>query len=347
MGASPGPPDPPLIRALLGEAHRFSFFQAVSLLERLRPEAVPVGQTGPPAREAIRFRPEVDLGFPSSSLSAVERIGPAGEEWDGRSETERFRITANFLGLYGVDSPLPNHWSEDVLHEQDRDTTVRDFLDLFHHRVYSLFYRTWTKYRYPVQFRGDGLDAFTQRIYKLLGWVPEEIEKETGIKPVRLLRYAGLFLQRPRSAAGLERLLSDWFGGEATEVVSCRGRWMALSGGDRARLGLGGTTLGGDLVLGDSVWDISGRYGIRLGPVGLERYLRLLPEGDDHRAVGKLTELYVVDRLEAELEIRLRAEEVPRLCLRSENAPRLAWTTWLLSDTPAEASVRFILGGGS
>ena len=49
-------PDPPLSEELFDEPYRFDFFQAVRLLERLGPDAAPVGRDGPPAREVVRFR---------------------------------------------------------------------------------------------------------------------------------------------------------------------------------------------------------------------------------------------------------------------------------------------------
>jgi type VI secretion system protein ImpH len=223
---------------------------------------------------------------------------------------------------------------------------VRDFLDLFHHRIYSLFYRIWLKYRYPAQFRPDGQDPFTQRIFALIGLDPEEVRR-SGLPPLRLLRYAGLLLQRPHSASGLEGMLKDWFGGIPVEVASCTGRWMRLRPADRPRLGLGPSVLGQDLMLGDRVWDAAGSYRITLGPIGFAEYRRLLPDGEDHATLRRLTDLYVTDRLEAELKVRLKGEEVPPLRLNSEDPHRLAWTTWLVSEPAAGASIHFTLGGTS
>jgi type VI secretion system protein ImpH len=344
VASTSGPSEHPLIRALLAQPDRFSFFQAVSLLERSCPEAVAVGGGGPASKEALRFRPDVDLSFPPSSVSSVEWLGePEGEE----RKDDRYRVTLTFLGLYGVDSPLPSHWSEDLLREVDRDTTVRDFLDLFHHRIYSLFYRTWTKYRYQALFRAGGGDTFTNRLFALLGLWPEEFRHDSNLPELRLLRYAGLFMQRPHSAAGLEVLLHDWLDGMPVRIASCTGRWMRLREGDCSRLGLGPTTLGEDLLLGDRVWDVSGGYTCELGPIDFSRYLRLLPGAQDHLTVDRLARLYVTDRLEAELEIRIKGESVPPLCLNSEDPPRLAWTTWIHSRPAADTSICFKLGGTS
>ncbi|TPW09642.1 MAG: type VI secretion system protein ImpH, partial [bacterium] len=150
------------------------------------------------------------------------------------------------MGLYGSDSPLPTHWAEDILREYETDTTVRDFLDIFHHRIYSLLYRLWAKYRFAVQIRGDGADTLTDRLLCLVGLGTPEIREASGLPVVRLLRYAGLLVQHPRSALGLEVLVSDWFGGLSAVVNPAVGRWVSLEADDRLRLGQRNNVLGRD-----------------------------------------------------------------------------------------------------
>jgi hypothetical protein len=210
-----GTTEHPLIRSLLAEGHRFNIFQALSLLERAYPDAPALGGTGPAAREIMRIRPDVSLGFPSGAIAGIDWLETAPAD-SGFSMTPgldgRYRVTATFFGLYGADSPLPNHWSEEILYEQSQDTTVRDFLDIFHHRIYSLLFRIWTKYRYPVQYRLAGNDAFSRRFLALIGLGTADWQT-AGLPAMRLLRYAGLLVQRPRSGAGLEAFLADWFEG--------------------------------------------------------------------------------------------------------------------------------------
>jgi len=46
----------------------------------------------------------------------------------------------------GVLPPITPRWYRGV---RAKDYALRDFLDLFNHRVISLFYRAWQKYRFP------------------------------------------------------------------------------------------------------------------------------------------------------------------------------------------------------
>jgi type VI secretion system protein ImpH len=326
-------PDHPLIDKLERDGHRFSLYQAIYLLERAAPGAVRLGGTGPAADEVIRLRPDVSLGFPPGAIHRIDRLDRADEEVaDGLrriADHQRWRIEATFFGLYGSDSPLPSHWAEDILHEQTFDTTVRDFLDIFHHRVYSLLYRTWAKYRFTVQYTGNLADPLTDRLLCLIGLGSPEVREATGLPVTRLLRWAGLLVQQPRSAAGLEVFLSDWFGGVPVRLTPAVGRWVPLASGDRCRLGRSACTLGGDAILGERLYDVGGRYALAIGPVDPVRFRSFLPDGEDHDTLRKLIRLYHNDPLEADLTIRLHGADIPPLVLDPEGPRGLGWNTWL------------------
>src|SRR3989442_14844714 len=57
---------------------------------------------------------------------------------------------------------------------RQKDSTFRDFLTLFDHRLISLFYRAWEKYRAPIGYehartRDEGLDAVSTCLFDLVG----------------------------------------------------------------------------------------------------------------------------------------------------------------------------------
>ena len=95
----------------------------------------------------MRFRPLLSFAFPATDVERVERVG------DGDGTRPPYRVTVNFLGLYGESSPLPAFLTEELMADDPEDSPRRDFLDLFHHRLVSLFYRCWQKYRHQVQYR--------------------------------------------------------------------------------------------------------------------------------------------------------------------------------------------------
>lgn len=328
--------DHPLARLALRSPRDFELFQLLHVLERTLSRSAPIGKQGPARLEPIRIRPMLDLTFPPADIDTIEwRDG-------GGSIPDRLLITTTFLGLYGANSPLPTHFTEALMAEDDDDVRVRDFLDLFHHRVHSLLYRVWVKYRYYVTFRYDGSDAISHALRGMLGLGTAALDDAVGVDPVRLFRYVGLLSQQPRSAAGLEGMLRDFFAGIDISVQPCVGRWLRIERNDQNRMGLGKCTLGSDMLLGERVFDRSGKFRIRAGPVGLDEFQRLLPDGEHSRALAELTRFYCIDPIDFDVEVTLRGDEVPETPLTPSGCiGRLGWTTWMKSRPCADKPVVF------
>jgi type VI secretion system protein ImpH len=261
----------PLVRIVRKRASDFDVMQLLHLIERIEPGAAPIGHQGPVEHEPLRLRPRLSLGFPPGDIAEVD--------WYDNPLTlhGQLRITVTYLGLYGSDSPLPTHFTEQLLAEQDDDVRVRDFVDIFHHRIHSLLYRVWKKYRYYVTFRSDGTDPISQVIRGLLGLGTAHLDTQLSVNPVRLFRYAGILAQRPRSAAGLRGQLQDYFEEVPCDIEQCVGRWLTIQPNDRNVMGLGKCTLGEDFLLGERIFDRSGKFRVKLGPVGFDDYTRFLP----------------------------------------------------------------------
>lgn len=64
MAAQSRGADSDLNRELLQRGFRFEFFQAVRLLAHVYPDRQPVGESGSPSREIVRFRAHQSLAFP-------------------------------------------------------------------------------------------------------------------------------------------------------------------------------------------------------------------------------------------------------------------------------------------
>ena len=157
MATSGGRTDPPVKALLFEEGYRFRFFQAVRLLGRVYPGRQPVGRDASPTDEAVRFRSRATLEFPASD---IQEISPPQ---DGSPA----QMLVNFMGLTGPSGALPQHYTELVLERMRvKDHALRDFLDLFNHRMLSLFYRAWEKYRFLLPYeraaaKGHGTDPAT------------------------------------------------------------------------------------------------------------------------------------------------------------------------------------------
>src|ERR1700722_7819554 len=98
-----------LTYSLLGEqlvenACSFEFFQAVTLLQRLRADSHHVGGFSSPEKEAVHFKVNQRLGFPASEIQSLEVEGDSQPE-----------MTVNFMGITGPEGLLPYTYCELIL----------------------------------------------------------------------------------------------------------------------------------------------------------------------------------------------------------------------------------------
>jgi type VI secretion system protein ImpH len=299
------------MKDLTAEAPDFDFFQAVRLLERLG-GGVRVGLDGPPANETLRLRPVASMAFAPSDVAAIEEL-PARD-----GAPARRRLTAWFLGLYGVSSPLPSSYAEWIAQADPSDTRVRDFLDLYHHRLLSLFYRAWTRHHYVALYAHDGTDPLSSR---LLAWVGANAQ-------LRLLRWASLLCGRDRPPAALAAMWSDLIG-VPIHVDGNVGRWVAVPADQRARLGRAACRLGQDFVLGARVHDLSGRFRVTVGPVDFAEFERFLPGSRGRAELADVVARSLPTAFDYDVAVTLRAGSQPRLALGTPSPRRLGWSSWL------------------
>lgn len=331
MASAPWTAVHPLVRKILKQTRDFEYYQLLHLVERTDGN-IPLGCQGPAPREPARLRPTLSLGFPPCDLDYIE--------WD--DDAQRLRVTTTFLGLYGSDSPLPTHFTERLLDESEEDELVRAFLDMFHHRIFSMLYRSWAKYRYHVTFRTGGVDPISQVVRAFLGIGTPGTAEHMKTPPVRMFRYAGLLSQRPRSAAGLAGMLRDFFDGVEFDIEQCVGRWLPIQPDDRNKMGQRKCGLGTDFLLGERIFDRSGKFRVKVGPVDFATYTKFLPGEKAAKQLAELATFYCTDPLQFDSEVILKSEEVPDLPLGASGfLGRLSWTSWLKSKPSGDKSAVF------
>jgi type VI secretion system protein ImpH len=325
---------------LLAHGERFSYFQAIRLL-RLFGKARGQG-TG-----SLRVRPRLSLGFPENDISSIEAL-PAGG----------YRVTANFFGLYGVASPLPTYYTEDLFEEEREGRhATRDFLDVVHYAMYPLLFDAWRKHRLQDRVVEDGDTAVLDQLYSFIGLqdsgLREKLPDSDG-----LLRYAGLFNMHPRSALGLNTLLADAFKPAKVWVESCTLQYVNIPDDQRLRLGAQANQLGEDTYLGSQVDDYSGSITVTLSDLPEDIFHQLLPGTPGHQRLEFLTRFYLIDPLEVKVVLELRHEDA-RAARTSEayvetsgaaaesaatNWTRLGLDTWLTPERVHEPTrVQFTL----
>lgn len=395
-----------LAARLFEHPYEFDFFQAVWLLERLEPDRAAVGRQGSPAGETVHFAAHPSLSFPPSSVCDLRRDEDSGIP----------RMTVAFLGLTGPAGALPRHYSELLLRVEREARSperhaLRDWLDLFNHRLVSLFFRAWEKYRFYVPVARGGWrqpepDLFTEGLFSLIGmglpslrgklsvWQrppglttsavvsgrrlepasrtfaggvfgagdleaelspsPMQPRKLAAIEDLALLYYAGLFVQRPRTATNLQALVSDYFQLPA-QVLQFQGQWLRLEPSNQSRLGGPHTNsqLGINAVVGQRVWDVQSKFRIRIGPLDYRQFVEFLPErsaSSDSKSLfllSHLVRLYAGPEFDFDVQVVLKADQVPAIVLNSQAAigSRLGWNTWLRSLPPQRDAQDAVFAG--
>lgn len=311
-----------LLQELQREPWRFGFLQTLRRIECLHPDRPRIGEAGRAAEEPIRLGQEPSMTFAPAELAALQR-----------SESARApRLLVNFLGLLGPQGPLPLHLTD---YARDRvrnagDPTFARFLDIFNHRMLALFYRAWAQSQPAVSFDRPAGHRFGAYSGALQGIGMPALRNRDAMPDLVKLHFTGHFSCRTGHPEGLRSILSEFLR-LPVQIDEFIGHWLSLPQDCRWLLGSSPDTgtLGQTAMIGGRAWDHQSKFRIRVGPLSLQDYARLLPGGRSLRAVKAIVRNYVGDQLDWDLSPVLAEAEVPRI--RLGRSGRLGWTTWLMS----------------
>jgi type VI secretion system protein ImpH len=328
---------------LARQPQAFDFFQAVLLLERILSRgdttvdsvpSRPIGKFHRIDQEAIRISAPATSAFPTAQIEQLTI-----------DQDNRPRMLVNFMGLTGPSGMLPRTYTQ-LLAQVNRDGrgderyALRDFLDQFNHRLISLFFVAWTKYRFPVRMLRDGsgetlmevalaavagLPSYRASTSTQLAVKPAEpstIESEANdslaAKPqltrAQLLGFAGMLAQRPATAGNLQAIL-----GRVLEVpvrvLQFQPSILELDDGNQTCLGVdnGCGKLGLSAVVGPRTMTRQHKISIQIGPVGFERFLEFLPgdpPGPGFLNVSEIVRTCVGHSLDYDLNLAVCSSEV-------------------------------------
>ncbi|HEY2380027.1 MAG TPA: type VI secretion system baseplate subunit TssG [Terriglobia bacterium] len=327
----------PLENFLLDEGHLFDFYQAVRLLEKLRPGSTPVGENVNPAAETARFKSRVTMSFPASDIDGI-RAGKNGEPPE---------VIVNFMGIAGAFGPLPNPFVELLMEREARgDTGFRDFLDIFNHRLVSLMYRVRKTNRLGMEIKPPDEIPFARHLWSIAGLGMRSLRDRLKVHDRAFLYYTGLLAQKPHSMMGLERVLSHYFG-VTVKSRQFRGRWFALEHDQITVIGAYGQNqvLGENAVLGTRVWNQQTKFRLVIGPLKLKVFEEFLPVGSRFRPLLEMTRFYAGGEMDFEINLIIKALDVPPAKLSATLGPRLGWTSWIKTREFAEDDAQVVLGG--
>jgi type VI secretion system protein ImpH len=314
--------DRTLLPALLDDATRMNFFRFCELIELAAPDKPPLGATDSPSAEPVRFRSRVRLGFPNREIDAVE--------YDPDNASAPPTVRKTFLGLYGVDARMPSYFVDEIAQNRDGAEPLAGFLDLFHHRVVTQYYRVWRKYRYPAGFRSGGTDEISRYLLSFagLGFAAPEIAQAVGSR--QLLSMLGLAGQKTRTAEGLAGVLQHAVPDARIAVEEFHPVWITADGYTPGPLGEG-------CLLGRGFYDRANTVRVVITPHTREAVLGLVPGRGNHRELMALLRFYLGYEARAHLEMHVSPDLMPAQQLNSAQVS-LGFTTQLPASRTGAAA---------
>jgi type VI secretion system protein ImpH len=280
----------------------------------------------------LRFRANPSLSFQKSELSGavMKRSG----------EGVYIELTLNFLAIFGSASPLPSHYSETVLRSADGDGVLRDFLDLFNHRLQTLVYPVWLKHRYYVQYETGLTDPFSKYMLSLLGLYDAHRTRNSRLDLKKLMPYLGILGMRQKSSGMVLAVLRRYLAHEKIAIEQFVPQTVAIPEWQHSRLGDANCIMGQDFLMGESVKTRQGKFRIVLDSARWEELEAYSVHGTTMAELRELLAFMLHEPMDFEVVLQLKKEEVVACRLGSETSACLGVNT-VLGDSREDLNVTF------
>jgi type VI secretion system protein ImpH len=339
-----------VIAILAQEPYGFDFFAALRLLQSYFPSQPRIGHSWSLAQDPIRLAQSPALDFAPATIEALHRKHPAHAPV----------LYCRHFGLFGPNGPLPLPYTdfarERILHHGD--PTFAAFCNIFHHRLLSFFFRAWADGQKAVDFDRPGDQHWAPFAASLIGLGMDSLLDRDSVPDRAKLYFAGRLVQQTRNAEGLESIVQEFFG-LRTELHTFVGRWLNLPSGSVCKLGASRETgsLGATVILGSRLWTCQLHFRVRLGPLTLAEYERMLPyerlrryehkppTGASFRRLCDWVLLYAGEHFSWDVQLVLLKNDVP--AVEIGRFGRLGWTTWLKSLPFTDDAEDLVLQGAA
>ena len=309
-----------IVEEIASGPHSFDFCRAVRQLEAEFSGQPRVGNSVRLDEDYLRFCQIPSLSFAASTLEAAEPL-------------ERgIRLFVNFLGMFGPNGPLPQHLTDFARdrYRNAHDQTLVRFMDVFHHRMLSFFYRAWAINQKSVDFDRPAESRYANYFGSLFGIGMPSLRDRDSVPDCAKIHFSGRLSAQTRNAEGLQAIVEDFFG-LPTEIQEFIGFWMKIPPENQCRLGESAETgsLGINAIAGARKYEAQLKFRIRIGPMDLQGLYGLLPIADNFKRLKDWVLNYINHELLWDLQCVLKGPAVPGVCLGQEGL--LGWTTWLKS----------------
>lgn len=270
------------LEALMAEPWRFNLYKAINLLEH---HWAVDNELATGLSQRVKVVPNKELSFPATDIKACDL------DINGHG---KITLETSFLGLYGVDAPMPHYLLEQALEENENAKRVRVFLDIFNHISYCQLYQVWKKSQ--LNLAGLGAKQYDDILNALLEQDSEE------------RFHNGLASTRQTSAAGLTQLLKQELDIEAISIDDTKATWRAV--GKVSTIGHNNTILGDNCLLGDKALVTGELLYIEIGPLEQKDAQPLYPQQYKGKQLVRLLKQQVGHSVEWKIKLLVSMPEV-------------------------------------
>lgn len=300
------------------------FISLMRTLSARSPEMPVPGTAALPSGENFVIGQSPHMVFAPREIEGVS-------QFQGKTHVKLFS-----LGIWGPQGAMPLHQTELAYSRNEQhDTALTQFVDLFHHRALSKLYRAWSVSQDTASLDRAEEERFSFYTGSLMGIDPAEISGSVLPQHPRLSAASHL-VREARNPDGLLGALNYYFG-LPVQMREYVGQWLKLQSDDQTQLGFGRecALLGDGAILGDTVLDRQHKFQLIFGPLTLKQYVRFSPWGQDLPVLCEWIRQFVGFEYAWEVSLVLNASDVP--CATLGGDYQLGYTSWLEradNDTP-------------
>ena len=293
-----------------------SFVSLMRAMAARMPDIPAPGKAIRPFQEPFRLGQVAQLAFAPREIARIR-------EAEGKLEVDLFS-----LGIWGPQGAMPLHFSEQAYAwSEHQDRTLTNFVNIFHHRALSLFYRAWFISQDTASLDRKSDERFAFYTGSLAGLDPKDIADSLLPVHPRLASTSHL-IREARNPEGLVGALTYYFDipVRMEEYVE---QWIYLEKNEQSSLGdfSSAVLLGDDAILGNAIQDKQHKFRLVLGPLSFSQYVLFSPWGKDLPILREWVRNFIGLEYAWDVQLVLAADEMPEATL--DGTHQLGYAAWL------------------
>lgn len=309
------------LQAAVEKPWHYGFLSLVRWFDARYQTQYGIGQTLRPIQDVIRLGQHPSVSFSPREIASVQ------------IQNGRIKIEHLGLGVWGANGPLPLHFSEIAMHRKEmvHDHTLTNFIDMFHHRSFSLFYRAWLINQSTAGLDKKDDEHFSRYIAWLTGNECSELAHQ--FLPVHAKLFASAnSVNQSKTPSAITQTLTQYFK-TAFAIEEYYFQWMRIDQRDITRLGQNiashedSNRLGIGAMLGAHIPDCQHNFLLIVGPLSLAQYKQFLPHGSSFVRLIEWVRHFVGFEYSWHMQLTIDAKQVQPMRLGSYQ--KLGWDTWM------------------